>query len=41
VWVTATLGWSVTIVKKQRRWVRVGERQSPPYLIGFQVLPQR
>ncbi len=41
-WVTETLGWSVTIVRKQRRWVRVAEGQEePPYPVGFQLLPRR
>jgi len=41
-WVTQTLGWSVTIVRKQRRWVwvRAGE-EPPPYPVGFEVLPRR
>lgn len=42
VWVTQTLGWSVTIVKKPRRWVWVAEGQEPPpYPVGFPVLPRR
>ena len=44
-WVTVTRGWSVTsvtIVKQQRRWVRVSEGQGPPPdPKGFQVLPRR
>jgi len=41
-WVTETLGWSVTIVRKQRRLVRVAEGQEPPpYPVGFQLLPRR
>jgi putative transposase len=41
-WVTATLGWTVTIVRKRRRWVWVAEGQEPPpYPVGFQVLPRR
>jgi len=41
-WVTAMLGWSVTIVRKHRRWVwvRAGE-EPPPYPVGFEVLPRR
>jgi putative transposase len=41
IWVTQTLGWSVTIVRKPRRWVWVAEGQEPPpYPVGFQVLPR-
>ena len=41
-WVTGTLGWTVTIVRKQRRWVRLPEGdEPPPYPVGFQVLPRR
>ena len=41
-WVTQTLGWSVTIVRKPRRWVWVAAGQEPPpYPVGFQVLPRR
>ena len=41
-WVTETLGWSVTIVRKPRRWVWVAVGEEPPsYPVGFQVLPRR
>lgn len=41
-WVTETVGWSVTVVRKLRRWVWVAEWKAPPlYPVGFQVLPRR
>jgi transposase len=41
-WVAETLGWSVAIVRKPRRWVRCPAGQEPPPLpTGFQVLPRR
>ena len=41
-WVTQTLGWSVTIVRKPPRRVWVAERQEPPPdPVGFPVLPRR
>jgi putative transposase len=43
-WVEQTLGWTVAVVRKPRRWVWVGPGQEPPTLAdppGFQVLPRR
>lgn len=41
-WITDTLGLSVEIVKRPRRWVRVPEDVEPPPLPeGFQVQPRR
>ncbi len=43
-WVEQTLGWTVTVVRKPRRWFWVGPGQEPPALErppGFQVLPRR
>ena len=37
-----TLGWSVTVVRKPRRWIWWPADQEPPPLpTGFQVLPRR
>lgn len=39
---TARQGWTLEIVRRKRRWVRVPEGQEPPpYPAGFQVLPRR
>jgi putative transposase len=41
-WVEQTLGWTVAVVRRPRRWVWVGPGQEPPALPrGFQVLPRR
>jgi putative transposase len=41
-WVTETLGWTVAIVRKPRRWVWwPADREPPPMPAGFQVLPRR
>lgn len=41
-WIEQTLGLSVTVVRKPRRWVRCPADQEPPPLpTGFQVLPRR
>lgn len=41
-WITATLGWTVAIVKHRSRWVRVpADQEPPPWPKGFQVLPRR
>jgi len=41
-WVTATLGWTVAIVRKPRRWVWwPADSEPPPLPAGFQVLPRR
>jgi len=41
-WATATLGWTVEVVAKPRRWLRVPEGEEPPPLpAGFPVLPRR
>ncbi len=41
-WVTDTLGWTVEIVRKPRRWVRCAiDAEPPPMPAGFQVLPRR
>ena len=41
-WITETLGWAVTVVRKPRRWFRVPADQDPPERpVGFQVLPRR
>ena len=41
-WVTETLGWTVAIVRKPRRWVWwPADSEPPPMPTGFQVLPRR
>lgn len=41
-WVEQALGWTVTVVRKPRRWVWVPPGGEPPELPrGFQVLPRR
>ncbi len=41
-WVENTLGWTVQIVERPRRWVRVPEGEEPPsYPKGFIVVPRR
>lgn len=41
-WIEQTLGLSVTVVRKPRRWVRCAADQEPPPMpTGFQVLPRR
>ena len=41
-WMEQTLGLSVTVVRKPRRWVRCSVDQDPrPMPTGFQVLPRR
>jgi transposase len=41
-WVEQTLGWTVAVVRRPRRWVWVREGQEPPEVPqGFQVLPRR
>ena len=41
-WVEQTLGWTVAVVRKPRRWRWVGPGQEPPEVPrGFQVLPRR
>jgi putative transposase len=41
-WVTETLGWTVEIVRKPRRWVWWPADAGPPPLpAGFRVLPRR
>ena len=41
-WIEQELGFSVTVVRKPRRWVRCpADEEPPPYPIGFQVLPRR
>jgi putative transposase len=41
-WVTQTLGWTVEIVRKPRRWVWwPADSEPPPLPTGFQVLPRR
>ncbi len=41
-WITETLGWTVTVVRKPRTRVRVPADQDPPAMpSGFQVLPRR
>jgi len=43
-WVEQTLGWTVAVVRKPRRWFWVGPGQEPPALEGppgFQPLPRR
>lgn len=37
-----TLGWTVAVVRRPRRWVWVGPGQEPPQVPrGFHVLPRR
>lgn len=41
-WVTETLGWTVTVVRKPRRWIWwPADSEPPPMPAGFQVLPRR
>jgi putative transposase len=41
-WLSAELGWTLLIVKRPRRWVRVPADQPAPEMpAGFSVLPQR
>jgi putative transposase len=41
-WVEQTLGWTVTVVHRPRRWVWVGPGQEPPAAPrGFQVQARR
>jgi putative transposase len=41
-WLLAELGWTLLIVKRPRRWVRVPADQPAPEMPGgFAVLPQR
>ncbi len=41
-WIEQSLGLSVTVVRKPRRWIRVPADQAPPPLpTGFHVLPRR
>jgi len=42
-WAATTLGLSVTVVRRPRRWARVspGVEPPPPMPVGFQVLPRR
>ena len=41
-WVAETLGWSVEIVRKPRRWVGgPADEEPPPLPAGFPVLPRR
>jgi putative transposase len=41
-WVEQTLGWSVAVVRRPRRWFWGGPGQEPPEgPRGFQVLPRR
>jgi putative transposase len=41
-WVEQTLGWTVAVVRRPRRWAWVGPGQEPPELPpGFRVLPRR
>jgi putative transposase len=41
-WVTETLGWTVEIVRKPRRWVWwPADAEPPPLPAGFRVLPRR
>jgi transposase len=40
-WVTATLGWTVEIVRRPRRWGRWPAGEEPPPPPRFQVLPRR
>ncbi len=41
-WIEETLGWSVEVVKRPRRWVWwPADSEPPPMPSGFQVLPRR
>jgi putative transposase len=41
-WMEQTLGLSVTVVRKRRRWVRCPvDSEPPPMPSGFEVLPRR
>lgn len=41
-WVEQTLGWTVEVVRRPRRWFWVGPGQEPPAVPrGFVVLPRR
>lgn len=41
-WIEQTLGLSVTVVRKRRRWVWwPADQEPPPMPTGFQVLPRR
>lgn len=41
-WIEQTLGLSVTVVRKRRRWVRCSADQEPPPMpTGFELLPRR
>lgn len=41
-WVSETVGWTVEVVRKPRRWVRCPvDAEPPPLPAGFQVLPRR
>ena len=41
-WLSAELGWTLLVVKRPRRWVRVPADQPAPEMPGgFAVLPQR
>jgi len=41
-WVEQTVGWTVEVVRKPRRWRWVAPGQEPPEMPrGFQVLPRR
>ena len=41
-WVERTVGWTVAVVRRPRRWGWVGPGQEPPAVPpGFQVLPRR
>jgi transposase len=41
-WVEQTLGWTVAVVRRPRRWFWVAEGQEPPEVPrGFHVLPRR
>jgi putative transposase len=41
-WIEQTLGLSVTVVRKPRRWIRVpADQEPPPMPTGFQLLPRR
>jgi putative transposase len=41
-WIEQTLGLSVTVVRKPRRWIRApADQEPPPMPTGFQVLPRR
>jgi len=41
-WVEQTLGWTVQVIRRPRRWMWVRADQEPPVVpAGFQVLPRR